>query len=136
MIASSSHTWTCLKPAVRSPKGRALLVDHARALARASRGEEPEQAIDELRAAFVDRVRSSARAEASTVLAMGLVIADLAVQRWQLRVRKGLVEARPPSELSEDRTAEKERIRRQELVKRNAQLRQEPVQKFLRMMER
>src|SRR5262249_16637533 len=51
-------------------------------------------------------------------------------------VWRGKGEARPPVQLSDDRAAEKARIRRQELVKRDAQLRHAPVQTFVRSMER
>ena len=60
---------------------------------------------------------------------------DLAAQRWIIRVRGEGVEVRPPEPVT-DRTAEKARVRRQELVKRNAQLRQPSVQRFLDSMER
>src|SRR5262249_5409150 len=60
----------------------------------------------------------------------------VSVQGWELRVRGVRVEVCAPTEVSDDHLAEKERIRRQELVKRNAQLRQAAVQKFLRSMER
>jgi hypothetical protein len=43
---------------------------------------------------------------------------------------------RPPEELEGDQSAEKARVRRQELIKRDAQLRQAAVQKFISSMER
>src|SRR5262249_31598318 len=95
-----------------------------------------EEAVDELRTSFVDSAKAACRSDTHFLMAAAMVLADLAIQGWQLRVRKGHVEVRAPLELGDDRIGEKDRIRRQELVKRNAQLRQEPVQKFLRSMER
>jgi len=71
----------------------------------------------------------------SSLLAAGLVLSDLVMQGWQLRVRGGRVSVRPPATVSDNHTAEKARIRRQELVKRDAQLRQPAVLKFLRSVE-
>jgi hypothetical protein len=68
--------------------------------------------------------------------AAGLVLTDLAIQGWHIRVRQQQVWVAPPSQLEGDRSAEKARIRRQELVKRDAQLRQPSVQTFIRSMER
>src|SRR5690606_34002609 len=65
----------------------------------------------------------------------GLVITDLATQGWAIRVRSACVQVKPPDPVS-DPVAEKVRIRQQELVKRNAQLRQPSVQRFLDSMER
>ena len=63
-------------------------------------------------------------------------VSDLAMQGWIIRVRGERVEIRPPPVRSPDRAAEKARIRRQELVKRDAQLRQPSVQRFMDSMER
>jgi hypothetical protein len=97
---------------------------------------ESEEAIDDLRSSFADTTRSSTRGERQALLASGLVLSDLATQGWQVRVRRGRVEVGPPVPLSDDRAAEKARIRQQELVKRDAQLRNASVQKFVRSMER
>jgi hypothetical protein len=100
------------------------------------RDEQYEVAVDALRGAFVKGIWSSGGSDRQALLAVGLVLTDLAIQGWQLRLRRGCVEVRPPSQLSDDRAADKARIRRQELVKRDAQLRQAAVQAFLRSMER
>ena len=64
------------------------------------------------------------------------VVCDLARQRWRVRVRDSGVEIRPPAELRGDPKAEKERIRQQELVKRDEQLDQPAVRRFVRDLER
>src|SRR6266511_6299962 len=129
-------SWTALRPALCGKASRDSFLSHARALARVLKYDEGEQAIDALRTLFVDSVSSSRHVDRQVLLTAGLVVTDLAMQGWQLRVRGDCVETRPPLELSEDRAGEKARIRRQELVKRDAQLRQASVQKFIRSMER
>jgi hypothetical protein len=68
--------------------------------------------------------------------AAGLVLTDLVLQGWQLRIRRARVEVCEPVQLREDRGAEKERIRRQELIKRDSQIQEDAVRRFLRAMER
>ncbi len=129
-------SWTELRPPLRSEASRKAFSAHARALARVRKDDESEEEVDQARGSFVVSVTSSGRSDQQILLAAGLVLTDLAMQGWQLRVRRGRVEVRPPTQVVGDRAAEKERIRRQELLKRNAQLRQAAVQKFLRSMER
>jgi hypothetical protein len=136
MTCKTDTSWTDLRPPLRSAVSRVAFMGCARALVRASRDEEPEKAIEEVRRAFIGGLGSCVRSDRQVLLAAGLVLTDLAVQGWHLRVRRGVVEVRAPVEVSDDRAAEKARIRRQELVKRDAQLRQPAVQKFLRSMER
>jgi hypothetical protein len=57
------------------------------------------------------------------------------MQGWLLRVRNRRVFVHPAEDL-EDRVAEKERVRRQELVKRDAQLALSSVRRFVQSMER
>jgi hypothetical protein len=104
-------------------------------LAKVLRDEGADEVLEKVRAEFVAEVQASRRADRQALLAAGLVVSDLATQGWVLRVRADRVEIRPPEPVT-DRAAEKARIRRQELVKRNAQLRQPSVQRFLDSMER
>jgi len=110
-------------------------VEHARALVKVRSDERTDEAIEELRAEFVAAVKAPRVVDRQALLAAGLVVTDLALQGWVLRVRTGRVEIRPPDPVSGDRAAEKARVRKQELVKRNAQLRQPSVQRFLESME-
>ena len=128
--------WTELRPPLRSKASRDAFREHARTLSGISKDEENEEAVEEARTQFGESARASKRADRQALLAAGLVVADLAMQGWQLRVRASRVEVRPPAPVSDDRAAEKARIRRQELVRRDAQLRQAAVQKFLRSVER
>ncbi len=140
MTGEKDTCWTTLSPTLEERKrSRRLTAEfsaHARALAKAPRDEAYEETIDDLRSAFVERVKLSGWPERQELLAAGLILTDLAIQGWQLRVQRGRVQVRPPVQVSEDRAAEKARIRRQELVKRDAQLRQPPAQKFIQTMER
>lgn len=61
-------------------------------------------------------------------------VIDLVDQGWKVRLREGVVEVRPPDEAS-DPTSEKERIRKQELLKRDEQLSKPSVREFVRRME-
>jgi len=132
----ANTSWTELRPPLRSAISRDAFLEHARALARVRIEPEYEEVIDEVRGAFVENQRSCGPSDRQALLAAGLVLSDLAIQGWQLRVRRGRVEVRPPIEVSDDCLAEKARIRRQELLKRDSQLRQGAVQEFLRSMER
>jgi hypothetical protein len=135
MTHKTGTSWTGLRPPLCSKASREAFSAYARALARAQKDNEYEDAVDQVRGSFIESVRSSGPSDQQILLSAGLVLADLATQGWQLRVRSGHVEVSPPAQVSDDRVAEKVRIRRQELIKRDAQLRQPAVQKFLRSME-
>lgn len=128
-------TWATLEPPLPSAASQDAFVEHARALAKACRGERTDEAIEKARCAFVSEVTACRSGDRQALLAAGLVITDLATQGWTVRVRGDRVEVKPPDPVT-DPLAEKARIRRQELVKRNAQLRQPSVQRFLESMER
>jgi hypothetical protein len=127
--------WTTLEPPLPSKASREAFVEHARALVKVRRDERADELLEKVRAEFVADVKASRRADRQALLAAGLVVSDLATQGWIIRVRGARIEIRPPEPVT-DKAAEKARIRRQELVKRNAQLRQPSVQRFLDSMER
>src|SRR5262249_39309200 len=128
--------WTELRPTFRRKASRDAFLAHGRTLGRLSKDDEYEERVDDLRSSFASIVRASRWSDRQVLLAAGLVVTDLAMQGWELRVRGRRLHTRPPAQLSDDRAAEKARIRRQELVKRDAQLRQAAVQQFLKSMER
>jgi hypothetical protein len=136
MTTADDYAWTELKPALRSKASRDDFAALARALVKVARDAEPEDAVEEQRRRFLAIVKPSTRVDRQALLAAGLVLTDLSAQGWQMRCRAGHVQVRPPAEVSNDHAAEKARIRHQELVKRDAQLRHPPVQKFIRAMER
>ncbi len=63
------------------------------------------------------------------------VLGDLVAQGWCLRVHGGSLSVRPPT-VEADPIAEKERVRRQELLKRDEQLETPSVRRFIERMER
>ena len=123
--------WTELKPPL-GKQSREAFVEHARLLSK--RAGDSER-VERLRAAFVANAALCRRADKQAFLAAGLVITDLAAQGWELRAHRGCVEVRPPA-VNSDRAVEKARVRSQELVKRDAQLRQPSVRRFLDAMEK
>lgn len=135
MTNAPDTTWTTLEPPLPSRASQEAFVAHARALAKACRGERTDESIEKARGAFVAQVSACRRGDRQALLAAGLVMTDLATQGWTVRVRSERVDVRPPDPVT-DPLAEKARVRRQELVKRNAQLRQISVQRFLESMER
>ncbi|MCI0752153.1 Druantia anti-phage system protein DruA [Teichococcus vastitatis] len=65
-----------------------------------------------------------------------LILTDLAYQRWPIRVTAdGSVEVRRPEEQRLEPLREKERIRKQELVKRDEQLREPSTRRFVSGLE-
>lgn len=134
---SSTHpSWSALKPLLKTSASRDTLRAHARALSRLSKEDDPDQALEDVRSTFATEVRASKRSERQALLAAGLLLSDLAAQGWSVRVRGDRVEVAPPAPLSGNQTAEKGRIRRLELLKRDAQLRESSVQDFLHTAER
>lgn len=130
--------WTPLKPRLRQEESRREFLVFARTLLRLAgsrSGDGLISAIEEARRYFVESLHQRRSAEGQALLAAGLVLADLATQGWPMRVVKKAVEVKPPVAVTRDHLAEKERIRQQELVKRNAQLRQPSVKAFVRSME-
>jgi len=135
MTNARDTPWTTLKPALPSRASQGAFVAHARALSKIRQDERTDEVLEQLRAGFVVEVKASRRADRQALLSGGLVVSDLATQGWTIRVRGERVDIRPPEPVT-NRAAEKARIRRQELVKRNAQLQQPSVQRFLESMER
>lgn len=68
------------------------------------------------------------------VMAACYVLQDLARQGWAIRTDATRVQVQPPS-TEADADAEKARVRRQELIKRDEQLRQPSVRRFIEQME-
>lgn len=73
--------------------------------------------------------RPSARLEAAYS-----VVADLVNQGWELTCETTEIVVRPPV-VNGDPTAERDRVRKQELLKRDEQLRRESVRRFVMRME-
>lgn len=138
MKSIPKRTWTALSPPLRGHHSRAMYLDFGSALSKAVKNADEatrSDALDFLRSDFVKAVGKSRYQDAPALLAAGLVIVDLAVQGWPLRVRADTVEVQPPEQSGAGHAEEKSRVRQQELVKRNSQLRQLSVARFLNSME-
>lgn len=135
MTNAPETIWIKLKPPLPCKGSHNEFLELARKLAKMCCSERAEEEIEKPRTEFVDKVAACSRSDRQALLAAGLVMTDLAVQGWKVRVHGKDVEVKPPDPAT-DKLAEKERIRRQELVKRNAQLRQPSVERFLESMER
>lgn len=138
MKSNSKHTWTALIPPLRSHHSKARYLEFGRAIVKTLKGFDNEtrnDALDALRVEFIRSVGKSRYQDAAALLAAGLVVVDLAVQGWPVRVRAETVEVQPPEQSDAGHSEEKNRIRQQELVKRNSQLRQPSVARFLSSME-
>jgi len=138
MGPAAGAAWTSLAPLFRANNTAwTRLANYAQCLTRIDFAiDEYDEHLDAARRVFVDSVRSWRCQDSQMLLAAGLVVTDLVVQGWCLRVRRGVVQVSPPAEHIGDRFAEKERVRRQELIRRDAQLRQSAAQKFIRSMEK
>jgi len=134
MTNEDDTSWSALRPPL-SPRSRLAFLAHCRALTRAIKSKEVESAIREIRERFATSTGDVRRADRQVLLGAGLVLADLVTQGWGARIRRAHVEVRPPTTMGGDHIAEKARIRRQELINRDSQLRRAPTQKFLRSME-
>jgi hypothetical protein len=133
-----ARRWTALSPPLRGYYSREMYLELGRAIAKTAKTaseETRDDALNALRGDFVGSVGKSRYQDAAALLAAGLVIIDLAIQGWPLRVRAEAVEVQPPEQSGIGLVEEKNRIRQQELVKRNSQLRQPSVVKFLSSME-
>jgi len=114
-----TETWFSLPvPAVLSPNERRRLLSDA---ATVTRERTP---------------KAKAIEGGSTALEAALnVLGDLADQGWGVRVDEKRLFVEPPS-AEDDPLAEKERVRRQELIKRDEQLATPSVRRFIEKMER
>ena len=141
MSKTSRERWIRLRPPVSRKKGTAsVFLDCASDLVRVQRRSVDEKARDRAVTEALDAtlvgIKHAAVEDRATLEAATRVLCDLARQRWRVRVRDQEVEVSQPEELRADPRAEKERVRRQELLKRDEQLEHPSVAKFVRDMER
>lgn len=117
---TASRSWHQLPvPPEWAPHERQRFRDYCRALA-----EAPYDALP-----AVPRVRSTG------LLAAVHLMHDLVTQGWALRVERGGAVAVAPPTISADATEEKIRVQRQEIWKRDEQLRILSVRRFVKAME-
>lgn len=141
MSKASPEGWIRLRPpfAVRQ-RSASVFVSLAARLAKLQRrtlaDEARVHALTGALDAALAEIQRAAIKDRAMLNAAALVLCDLARQRWRVRLCGQDVEVRPPEELRADPRAEKERVRRQELLKRDEQLEQPAVLRFVRDMER
>ena len=126
--------WVELRPALgENELVRNAFRDHAIRLSKTVPGDE-----DVFQSVLEDSlVRVSNIDPSLSVNAAIRVLTDLARQRWSIRVtRSGVVQVRRPSSIPTDSQQEKGRLREQELIKRDEQLREPAVRRFVHGMEK
>jgi hypothetical protein len=131
MSRQAHNSWAALSPpfAERSEPRRAFR-EHALRLATLIAANADDAAMDDA----LEEARSGVQKEdrSATVVAALSVLTDLARQRWLVRVTQtGEVEVQRPAGERLDPAREKARVRTQELVKRNEQLREPATRKFI-----
>ena len=137
MSSQAHNDWLVLSPPFpERDDARIAFREHAKRLAGCLQADEG--ASDEIREALSEVLKRSSTTEHRTALRAALcVLTDLAWQRWSIRVAdNGAVEVKRPDGDRLDPRREKARIRAQELVKRDEQLRQPATRTFIRAMER
>lgn len=97
--------------------------------------EEVETALQDLLELTLARVSSVPAPDRPLLGAAIRVLIDLGVQGWRTSVRSDLVEVGYPPAMPPSVEASKARVRRQELIKRDEQLRQPSVRRFVEEME-
>src|SRR3989337_2329004 len=137
MSRQARNSWFLLSPPFPE-KGEAccLFREHARRLSEwlDAEGISPDDERQILRTALT--LAREQECSSALIAALG-VLSDLARQRWSIRVNNdGQVEVKRPDDERLDPTRQKARIRAQELVKRNEQLREPATRKFVTSMER
>ena len=136
MRKHTSDDWVVIAPPFSCrDKAAKIFRNHAEAVT--SWNEEPSPDLGALRRLTEASLRDAAvEAKATSTTAAVNLLSDLAGQRWKVRVREdGVVEVCLPNLEHLDPKAEKDRIRAQELIKRDEQLKQPATQKFIRSME-
>ena len=130
-----NNGWLTLSPQFSEPEAvRLVFQDYAEWLS----GRVQDDVTDVLQGGIDDFLGRARGLECSAALRAALfILTDLVRQRWSIRVtQNGAVEVRRPEEEQVEPQQEKVRIREQELVKRNEQLRGPTVRKFVEGMER
>lgn len=136
MGRQAQNDWVVLSPPFpeRSAAKQAFR-SHAVRLSELLSEDDDGESFDE---AIQESLRvHSAHDRSATLRAALCILTDLARQRWSIRVNEhGEVEVKRPAGYRLDSRREKARIRAQELVKRDEQLREPAVRQFIEGMEK
>ncbi|HWO23570.1 MAG TPA: Druantia anti-phage system protein DruA [Kofleriaceae bacterium] len=131
---ATGTNWIKLEPKLLMPRSRVAALEFARTLSGIDVNDEDR--IDDALEEFLEGAPKWATKDRQRLSTLGRVLSDIARQGWTLRVRGKALSVLPPTEISADPIAEKLRVRRQEQLKRDEQLRQPAVKEFVRSMER
>lgn len=130
------HHWVTFQPNFQDD-GEALLTFHGYArrlidlLDTYDQDDNVEYQLKKLLESAMDNNRSAA------VSASANILNDLAHQKWSIRIgNNGEVQVKMPMHDQKDRDAEKARVRAQELIKRDEQLRETSFINFIKKMEK
>ena len=137
MSRQAHNDWLVLSPPfLEHDDARIVFREHATRLAGCLLTDKDDS--DRVPGALSEALARSSTTGRRTVLRAALcVLTDLACQRWSIRVvDDGAVEVKRPDGDRMDPCREKARIRAQELVRRDEQLRQPATRKFIKAMER
>ena len=135
MSTTDPTRWLLLSPPLGEDwSAQSLFLNHSERLS--DRTDDLDN--DQVQHLLDDVLRRSRNSVHSTVLHAAIsVVTDLARQGWAIRVTKaGAVEVQRPKEEQFHPSREKNRIREQELIKRNEQLAEAAVRKFVEGMEK
>ena len=133
--AREDSEWVLLSPCIgETESARWILRDHVEEISKMSADSEGE-ALERVLRASLNRAEQT---ESPQALQAALwVLTDLVRQSWSLRVTHGgSIEAKRPEEKWLGAGLQKARIRTQELIKRDEQLKKPTVRKFVLGMER
>lgn len=130
----ATTNWITIEPKLHMPRSRATVLDFARVLSGIDAADEDR--VDDALDAMLLGASKWALKDRQRLSAIARVLSDIVRQGWLLRVRGKTISVQVPSEIVADPLAEKLRVRRQEQIKRDEQLRQSAVREFVRGMER
>ncbi len=137
MNKSTESEWVFLDPNFgRFKAADDLFRQYAQRLQRWLHGSRDTLSLLQARSDFIKLGDQIRREIWPTLKAAGLLLGDLVEQGWDVRIRENSVQVLSPQLSGVSPQHEKDHIRRQELIKRNAQLRTPSVQVFIRSMER
>ncbi len=139
MKDSKEDDWTILRPPLTTaPEAIAHFRAHAKKLATVDIAESGErlERINAIEKQSIAALKDQKPKDRPVLKASIHILTDLARQAWNIEVTKKFVRVRAGAAGLLDPKSEKARIRRQELVKRDEQLREQSVRDFVQDMER
>ncbi len=137
MAGNSETNWFQVNvPLAKNTRASKRFAAYAKCLQQATRKTDPIKKTMMLRSTVLDDVRTLPESHQAAFRACALLITDLSLQQWKLRIsRENDVRVAPPP-ICRSRESSRALIRAQELIKRDAQLARPSVRDFILSMER